>query len=166
MELLHNERLIWRGHPAARAHIGWLVQWGLIALLPAIFAGMMRSADKGIGMAMWQWVVLSLLLLAGVVVIDVLRRAAVDYVVTDRRIRIRRGLLSRREQSTVIEKVQNIDTYQSALGRLLGIGNVEFDTAGTETADASLRFEGIARPYGLVARLEAYRAQAPHEDRQ
>ena len=94
--------MIWRGHPAARAYVGWYLQWGTIALLPVIFAGLMRVADKGIGMAYWKWLALSLVLLGLVIVFDLLRRAAIDYVVTDQRLRIRRGILSRREQSTVI----------------------------------------------------------------
>lgn len=164
MELHPNERLIWRGHPSARSHLGWYAQWILIALLPAIFAALMRAADKGIGMAMWKWVALSIVLVILVVGVDVLRRAAVDYVVTDQRIRIRRGLLSRREQSTIIDKVQNINTDQSLLGRVLGIGDVDFDTAGSEPGDASLRFDGIARPHALVAQLEQYRAHRRERD--
>ncbi len=159
MELHPDEQLIWRGHPAARASLLWYLQWGLIAALPAIFALLMRAADKSIGMALWKWIVLSAVLVGLLVVLDVLRRAAVDYVVTNQRIRIRRGVLSRREQSTIIDKVQNVNTNQSLLDRMLGIGDVDFDTAGSESADASFRFKGIAAPHALVQRLEQHRAQ-------
>lgn len=157
MELQQNEQLIWRGHPSARAYLLWYLQWGLLAFVPVILVSIMRSADKGIGMAYWKWWVLSLVLFALVVIFDVLRRAAIDYVVTDQRIRIRRGILSRREQSTVIEKVQNINTNQSLLDRMLRVGSIDFDTAGTEANEASFRFDGVARPHALVARLEAHR---------
>ncbi|HRC06829.1 MAG TPA: PH domain-containing protein [Miltoncostaeales bacterium] len=159
MELHPTERLIWRGHPAARAYVGWYAKWGILAILPALVTTLMRSQDRGIGMAYWKWVALSVVLLVLLVGIDVVRRATIDYVVTDQRIRIRRGTLSRREQSTNIEKIQNINTFQSVLGRMLGIGDVEFGTAGSEVADASLRFEGIARPHELVARLEGHRTR-------
>lgn len=155
MELHDQETLIWRGHPAARAHVGYYLKWGIAALLPVCVAGILRLNDKGTGLGYWWWVLISVGLLALVVVIDVLRRAATDYAVTNQRLRIRRGILSRREQSTVIERVQNINTRQSLLDRLLGVGAVDFDTAGTEAAEASFKFEGIANPHSLVRRLEA-----------
>ncbi len=157
MELHPNEQLIWRGHPAARAYLTWYLQWGFIALLPLVVTSIMKSQDKGIGMAYWKWVVLSLVLLGLVIAFDLLRRAAIDYVVTTQRIRIRRGILSRREQSTVIEKVQNVNTNQRLIDRLLNVGAVDFDTAGTEVNESSFRFTGIARPHDLVARMEQHR---------
>lgn len=159
MELHPSERLIWRGHPAARAYVGWYAKWGALAIVPWLVVTVMRSQDRGIGMAYWKWVALTVLLLACLVAIDVVRRATIDYVVTDQRIRIRRGTLSRREQSTSIEKIQNINTFQGVLDRMLGIGDVEFGTAGSEVADASLRFAGIARPHELVTRMEGRRSR-------
>lgn len=157
MDVHPEEQLIWRGHPSARAYAGWFAQWGLIALLPAIFTALMLQADKGIGMAWWKWAAVSAGLLILVAVVNLLRRAATDYVVTDRRIRIRRGILSRREQSAPLDKVQNITTEQSLLARMLRIGTVAFDTAGSGTAGSTLRFSGIANPAGLVERLERLR---------
>ncbi len=157
MELHEGEQLIWRGHPAARSHLWWLTKWGAIALAPVSFAGIMRLNDRGVGMAYWKWVALSVLLLLVVIIIDVVRRALTDYIVTTQRIRIRRGVLNRQEQSTVIEKVQNINTNQSLGQRLLGIGEIDFDTAGTEASDASFRFTGVAKPGAIVRRLEAQR---------
>ena len=156
MEMHDNEQLIWRGHPSARGSIGWYLKWGFLALLPVCIAGIFEANDRGTGMDYSKWIVLSLVLLAFVVVIDVLRRAAIDYVVTNQRIRIRRGILSRREQSTFIERVQNINTSQSLLERLLGVGTVDFDTAGTEAKEASFRFTGVASPHDLVRRFESH----------
>ncbi len=163
MEIHPDEHLIWRGHPSARAYLGWYAKWGLIAVAPAVIALVVHGQGHGVGMALWKWIALSVILLAGVIGFDLVRRATIDYVVTDQRIRIRRGAISRREQSTMIDKVQNINTDQSALARILQIGTVEFDTAGTEVSDASLRFEGIARPQALVAQLEAHRARRRQE---
>ncbi len=157
MELQENEQLIWRGHPSARAYLFWYLQWGFLALLPVIVAGILRSQDKGTGLSFWTWALISLVLLVVVIVFDVLRRAAIDYVVTTRRIRIRRGILSRREQSTIIEKVQNINTNQSLLDRLLGVGSVDFDTAGSDSNQADFVFAGIANPHALVQRLDQHR---------
>ncbi len=159
MEMHEGERLIWRGHPSVRSSVAFYLKWGLLALLPVAFAGIFKANGHGTGMAYWKWIVVSLALLALVVVADVLRRAGVDYVLTTQRIRIRRGILSRREQSTLIERVQNVNTDQRLIDRILGIGAVEFETAGTDSSGASFRFAGVADPHGLVAKFESYLAQ-------
>ncbi len=155
MELHDNEELIWRGHPSAKASWSLYLRWGFLALLPLIVTSILKARGTGIGLPYWQWVVISIVLLALVVVVDVLRRAAVDYAVTTHRIRIRRGVLSRSEKSAVIEKVQNINTSQSLLDRVLGVGAVDFDTAGADANQADFVFRGIAQPHELVRRLEA-----------
>ncbi len=157
MELHENEHLIWRGHPAARAFVVWYIKWAFILLIPLIIVTILRWRDAGTGMAYWKWVVLTIVALVLLVGLDFLRRASIDYVVTTRRLRIRRGLLSRHEQSTVIEKVQNINTSQSLLDRVFGVGAVDFDTAGADVHQADFVFWGIADPHGLVSRLEAHR---------
>lgn len=154
MELHENENLIWRGHPAARAFVSWYLKWGFILLIPLIIVTILRWRDTGTGMAYWKWVVLTLVALALLAGFDFLRRAAIDYVVTSHRIRIRRGLLSRHEKSAAVEKVQNINTSQSLMDRVLGVGAVDFDTAGADVNQADFVFRGIASPHELVRRLE------------
>ena len=59
-------------------------------------------------------------------------------------------------QQTRIDRVQNVNTDESVLGRLLRVGSVDFDTAGTD--DSEFRFAGVNRPGDVVAAVE--RAQA------
>ncbi len=156
MELNQNEQLIWRGHPTARSSLVYFLKWGFLALLPVSIAGLLRLGDNGTGIAYWMWVVISLVLVVVVVAVDVVRRALIDYVVTDQRIRIRRGVLTRREQSASIERVQNINTTRTLLDRMLGIGAIDFDTAGAEAVEASFTFAGVARPLELVRLFERH----------
>ena len=156
MELSEGERLIWRGHPSMRSSLLYFVKWGFLAIVPISIAGILKLNDQGTGIAYWKWVVITLVLLVIVVAIDTVRRALIDYVVTDHRIRIRRGVLSREEQSAAIERVQNINTSQSLMDRILGIGEIDFDTAGTESTQASLEFSGVARPHHLVRTFESH----------
>jgi uncharacterized membrane protein YdbT with pleckstrin-like domain len=155
VDLLEGERIIYRGHPSWRSQIGWYVKWGLLALLPAAIAGALRAADADTGLPYWQWILLSCVLFLLVLIMDAIRRLAVTYTITERRVHIRRGILSRREQSTHIERVQNVNVSQSALERVLGVGSVDFDTAGTGELEDDFRFIGVARPRELVLRVEA-----------
>jgi uncharacterized membrane protein YdbT with pleckstrin-like domain len=139
--------------------LSYFAKWGFLAIVPISIAGILKLNDRGTGIAYWKWVVITAILLGIVVAVDTVRRALVDYVVSDHRIRIRRGVLSRKEQSAAIERVQNINTTQSLLDRILGIGEIDFDTAGTESAQASLVFSGVARPHELVRSFEGHVAQ-------
>ncbi len=155
METLDDEVLIWQGHPSWRANVLWLLRWGALALVPLIFVAILDSNDIGTGLAIWQWVLVTIVLLGIVLVIDVVRRLATLYQVTTRRIRIRRGILSRHSQSTSIARLQGIDVDQSLFARLLGIGSVDFDTAGTEERAGDFRFVGVTEPHELVRQVEA-----------
>lgn len=160
MEMQPEEAIIWRGHPSARSSWPFFLQWGVIALLPVAFAGIFRANGHTMGMAYWKWLVLSLGLLALVLVIDFFRRASVDYTLTTQRIRVRRGILSRSEQSAAIQRVQNVGIHQRLLDRMLGIGTVSFETAATESDTATFRFAGVAKPRELMLRFETYLGQA------
>lgn len=52
------------------------------------------------------------------------------YMLSDRAIRIREGVMSVREKTMALANVQNIDIRQGPLQRLLGIADVEVKTAG------------------------------------
>ena len=150
MELVEGERILWQGRPSWRAQISYFLVWIPLALLPVIIAGILEANDADTGLPYWQWLMISLVLVVVVVAYDVVRRYATLYVVTDQRLRVRHGILSRREQSARFERVQNVSVSQSLLDRLLRVGAVEFDTAGTDQSDADFRYRGIADPQNLV----------------
>jgi len=150
VELVDGERILWQGRPSWRAQISYFIVWIPLALLPVIIAGILAANDQDTGLPYWQWLLISLLLVVGVVVYDALRRYSTFYVVTDQRLRVRHGILSRHEQSARFERVQNVEVSQSLMDRLLKVGAVEFDTAGSDQSDAGFRYAGIADPQRLV----------------
>ena len=56
--------------------------------------------------------------------------------------------ISREVQETRLERVQNVNYQQSVLDRMLGVGTVDFDTAGTD--DSEFRFEWVDGPEEVV----------------
>ena len=46
--------------------------------------------------------------------------------------------------------MQNVNINQTAFQRLLGVGNIDWDTAGTDSGDADFTFYGIDDPSGLM----------------
>ena len=51
-----------------------------------------------------------------------------------------------------MNRVQNVNTVQSAIERILGVGTVDFDTAGT--GDADFKFVGVNNPEDVVAAVD------------
>jgi uncharacterized membrane protein YdbT with pleckstrin-like domain len=64
--------------------------------------------------------------------------------------------VSRHERTTHVDRVQNVNLRQGILQRLLGIGDVDWDTAGTDASDADFTFRGVDDPSGLVRAADRY----------
>lgn len=150
MELVQHERILWQGRPSWRSQLSFFILWVPIALLPVIIAGLLRANDTDTGLPYWQWLFISLVLVGLVIGYDFLRRFATFYVVSNQRLRVRTGILSRREQTARFERVQNVSISQTLLDRMFKVGAVQFDTAGTDTSDSNLNFRGISDPQELV----------------
>jgi len=144
MELHPGEEVVFEGHPSWRAllsfYIGGVVAVAVIAVIVAL------AADTTAG------VVVGAALLAIVLVVGFVKRMATTYLVTNQRLYIRRGILSKREQQTRIDRVQNVNTDQRLRDRILRVGTVDFDTAGTD--DSEFRFVGIANPGRVVSAVD------------
>ena len=133
----------------------------LKGLLAAVAAGVIVGLVSAVAKSHVQvvWVVAAVLVvLAVAVLIAFVRRAATTYTITSHRLTIRLGLLSRELHETRLDRVQNVGTNQSLLDRMLGIGTVDFDTAGGAGFDFA--FRGVVAPESIVRTVdEALRHQ-------
>ena len=150
MDLLPGERVLFEGHPSWRSQVSHFVIWVPLALLPFAVAVVLDANDVGTWLPVWQWFLVSAVLVFLVVAVDVIRRYATYYAVTTQRLRVRVGLLSRSEQTTRFDRIQNVDIRQSLMDRILQVGTVDFDTAGAGENPEAFRFRGIADPQSLV----------------
>ncbi|CCC40352.1 PH domain-containing protein [Haloquadratum walsbyi] len=88
---------------------------------------------------------LSLLLIGiPIVVSSYLQYTNTNYVVTNRGLYSKRGILSMNVQQIGFEKVQNTSYSQSVLGSSLGYGSVDISTAGGSGVE--LQFRNIPNP--------------------
>jgi len=88
-----------------------------------------------------------------IVVASYLQYKNTNYVVTNKGLYSKRGILSRDVKQIGFEKVQNISYSQSAIGSSLGYGSVEVSTAGGSGVE--LQFRSIPDPASvqeLIAR--------------
>ncbi|WP_205698669.1 PH domain-containing protein [Conexibacter sp. SYSU D00693] len=144
MDLHAGETVVFDGHPSWRSTMGFYLKG--LALVLVVGAIVFVAVDEVAGG------VAAFVLFDTVVLLGLLKRAATRYVITTERLHIRRGILSRATQETRIERVQNVNTQQSILERLLQVGTVDFDTAGTD--DSEFRFTGVADPEDVVRAVD------------
>lgn len=121
----------------------WMISHVFILLpaivLTAIAAGYIvvegdpRTAQTVIApIAFILWIIFGVRLVLGyaVVLLDYEMRW---YIVSDRAIRIREGILNVKEKTITFANIQNVTVKQGPLERMLGISNVEVRTAGGGT---------------------------------
>jgi uncharacterized membrane protein YdbT with pleckstrin-like domain len=147
MDLEPGEHLIFQGHPSWRSILGFYIK-GLVVVIigGAITAAATKVANDKIDTALVVLVALGLLVI--ILVAGYVKRLFTTYTITNHRLHIRRGIIARAEQQTLINRVQNVNTHQSALQRMLFIGTVNFDTAAED--DFDFQFAGVAQPHDVV----------------
>jgi uncharacterized membrane protein YdbT with pleckstrin-like domain len=141
LNLSPGEQVIFQGHPSWRAILGFYLKGVLVA---AILGVIFKLFDAGSGTVF----LIVLVVIAVTVVIGFVKRVATTYTITDRRLNIRRGIISREVQETRLERVQNVNYKQSVYQRLMQIGDVDFDTAAGD--DYNFVFAGVADPSDVV----------------
>ncbi|HEY4845250.1 MAG TPA: PH domain-containing protein [Candidatus Dormibacteraeota bacterium] len=58
-----------------------------------------------------------------------------EYVLTDQRVIINEGILSKFSRSIAIDRIQDLTTFQGLWGRTWGFGDIELESAGREGAE-------------------------------
>lgn len=147
MDVEPDERVFFHGHPSWRSMPGFHLKGLLAAVVVGMIAGLVSAAVDGKVQAIW---VIAAMLIVFVAVLGrgALVRAQTTYTITDRRLSIQRGLLSRDVHETRLDRVQNVASRQSLIERILGVGTLDFDTAGS--AEFDFTFTGVEDPRGLA----------------
>jgi uncharacterized membrane protein YdbT with pleckstrin-like domain len=151
MDLHPGEEMVFDGHPSWRAVLSFYLTGVVIVAVAVVIAALVGS---GVVAVLVGAVALALLVLVGLI-----KRQATRYVITSERLHIRHGILAKRTQETRVQRVQNVNTEQSFFQRIMQVGTVDFDTAGTD--DSEFRFVGVANPEDVVRAVDrAQRAAA------
>jgi uncharacterized membrane protein YdbT with pleckstrin-like domain len=146
-----GEHVFFHGHPSWRSMVGFHVKGVVAAIVAGAVAGIVSAIATGKVEVGWVaasvFVVYALGLARGR-----LRRLRTTYTISDRRLTIRRGLLARDVEEARLDRIQNVDSRQTMLERLLGVGTVNFDTAGG--ADYDFSFRGVADPHRIARTVD------------
>jgi uncharacterized membrane protein YdbT with pleckstrin-like domain len=144
MDLQSGEKTIYQGHPSWRAILGFYLKGALVGAGAGVIAALIKTVSLGVATFV--------IVLAVTIVVGFIKRVATIYTITDRRLNIKVGIISRKVQETRLQRVQNVNFNQGVYERLMQIGDVEFTTAGTD--ESNFVFAGVAQPEQVVQNVE------------
>ena len=112
----------------------------------AVVIGQVASRVEWLTTAAAAWTIVGLVFLSGLVVIGgvLLRIYGSLYRLTNERLFIRRGILSQTTDQLELIRVDDVRTYKTLPGRLLGVGTVIILT--TDATNREVKMEGILAP--------------------
>jgi uncharacterized membrane protein YdbT with pleckstrin-like domain len=121
----------------------------LVVVGVASFAAALVSAQSW---APWAWLglaVAGLALVGRFTVFPVLRWRTTHFVVTDRRVLVRQGVLTRQGMDIPLKRISSVQFRQDLLDRLLGAGTLLIES----DSDESLEFDdvpGVRRVHAVL----------------
>jgi uncharacterized membrane protein YdbT with pleckstrin-like domain len=127
------------------------VFFGLAALgtVIAVIAAPSTSNGKGMGIGMLAFYLAAAAVLAGA---GILRRGSTEMAVTNKRVLIKTGLISRKTVEMLLSKIESVGVTEPILGRLLGYGAVVVRGTG-----------GTPEPFSRIAHPLEFRRQVQQQ---
>jgi uncharacterized membrane protein YdbT with pleckstrin-like domain len=150
MDLHPGEQIVFQGRPIWRSILSFYITGFIGSVVIGVVVALITSTTTG--------VVVFLALFALDVLVGFIRRLSTRYTITTQRLRIERGILAKHVQQTRIERVQNVNTNQTVVSRILRVGTVDFDTAGTD--DSDFTFTGVGNPHEVVEAVDRAQREA------
>ena len=153
MDLFPGERVIYEGHPSWRSTFGFYVLGLLVAAAAAAIGYFAADSSAGVAAAA------GIAVLAIVLIVGWVRRITTRYLITTRRLQIRRGILARNVEETRVDRIVDVTVRQSIWQRVMAIGAVDFDNASAQQGDL-FRFTGIADPHDVTRAINQVHEEA------
>jgi uncharacterized membrane protein YdbT with pleckstrin-like domain len=146
--LVEDEQVVVHRHP----HWKMLVVPVVVLLLVVGVASFVAALVSAQSWAPWAWLglaVVGLALVGRFTVYPVLRWRTTHFVVTDRRVLVREGVLTRQGMDVPLKRISSVQFRQGLLDRLLGAGTLLIES----DSDESLEFDdvpGVRRVHAVL----------------
>ncbi len=127
-----EEKVLWSGSVSQWHYSG---RWfAVVLLLCGVVATFFLPVSDD---PMTLWIVRGAMALAALVLVLWIRldRSSRRYTVTDKRVSVEFGIVSKRSNELRIQDIRSINLTTTGFSGLLGIGRIEFSSAATDDAD-------------------------------
>jgi uncharacterized membrane protein YdbT with pleckstrin-like domain len=145
--------------------LGWYTKWLLIALVVSAIAFAIKATGA---LPAYMFVLVAVVAFASVFAVGRLIRRMTTYLITNRRVSETSGILNKRTESAFFTEITNTTVERSLNERMLGIGHLDFDTAGerlitrqlarrSRTNTSFLSWWGVIDPYHVESIVDGLR---------
>lgn len=152
-QLQPGEEIVYRAHVTRIALVPWIA--ALVIALVVMALALHYTQEVWIAIAG----AVGAVVLTGIILVKLLILRSYEHILTNRRLIQQTGILRKQSMDAPLDKVNNVEHWQTLWGRILGFGDVEIDTASEHGAT---RFRSISQPLefksAIVAAAEAYRS--------
>lgn len=159
-----REETLWSGTPSPvllAGHVALIVVvLAGIPLFVRFFASTMPDQDRADSMIRAGWIALAILIPIQLIALVVawLRLRTTNYTVTNQRVIVEQGILSKAVDEIDLRYVDDSQFHQTLIHRVLGIGNVTLMSSDETTPQFVLRSVRDPRRVREIVRTEAYQA--------
>jgi uncharacterized membrane protein YdbT with pleckstrin-like domain len=147
------------------ARPAWLNQWwqiGIMFLMPAVFVLAYLKGDQYFSSENLRVVqVVIVAVFVYLIVVVIYRRYSWAYTIDGETVESREGLIARKVKSIRIQDLRNINVNQSLVERILGVGDVEFSSAGGSGIEVV--FRGVDKPLEVKALAQRLQGKTPSD---
>lgn len=156
------EETLWRGSPSWRVLLGKVILIILTAILIPVAANFLAGQTNDLEMSgritKYGWLIMAIAVFWQVVtfLIVMVRLQSTIYTITNQRVMIERGMLSKSLNEIDLRYIDDTQFFQSVADRLLGIGNVTL--ISSDKAFPTTVLQGITKPREIreMIRARAY----------
>jgi uncharacterized membrane protein YdbT with pleckstrin-like domain len=145
------------------ARPAWLNQWwqiGVMFLTPVLFVLAYLKGDQYFSAPNLRVVlVVCMAVFVYLIAVVVYRRYSWAYTINGETIESREGLIARKVKSIRVQDLRNINVNQSLWQRILGVGDVEFSSAGGSGIEVA--FRGVDKPLEVKAMAQRMQGKSP-----
>jgi membrane protein YdbS with pleckstrin-like domain len=145
------------------ARPAWLNQWwqiGIAVLLPVIFVLAYLKGHQYFSSENLRVVyVVIVAVFVYLVAVVIYRRYSWAYTIDSETIESREGLIARKVKSIRIQDLRNINVNQSLWQRIVGVGDVEFSSAGGSGIEVV--FRGVDKPLQVKQLAQRRQGKSP-----
>ena len=135
------------------ARPAWLNQWwqiGIAVLLPFVFILAYLKGDQYFSAPNLRVVlVVCVAVFVYLLAVVIYRRYSWAYTINGETIESREGLIARKVKSIRVQDLRNINVNQTLFQRIMGVGDVEFSSAGGSGIEVV--FRGVDKPLEVKA---------------
>jgi len=145
------------------ARPAWLNQWwqiGIMFLMPVVFILAYLKGNQYFSSENLRVVyVVIVAVFVYLIAVVIYRRYSWAYTINGETIESREGLIARKVSSIRVRDLRNINVKQSLWQRLLGVGDVEFSSAGGSGIEVS--FRGVSDPLQVKQLAQRTQGKSP-----